>query len=191
MVYTAETDPQCYRGTTVLKNKLGLRTQDELDEYELAVFLTRADEPWPTGNLDYRHYKSLHKHLFQDVYNWAGKPRTIRIGKGGNWFCYPEFINSEMDRIFQELNNENYFIGLSPGDFATKAAHTLAEINAVHPFREGNGRTQLAFLSILAENAGLPFHEDVLDRERVIQAMINSFSGDEQPLADLIREIVL
>ncbi|MHC1551257.1 hypothetical protein [Phyllobacterium sp. K27] len=84
MVYTAESDPLCYPGTTVLCNKLGLQNQDDLDEAELALFLIRADEDFPYGRLDYPHYMALHHHLFQDVYEWAGQPRTIRIGKGGN-----------------------------------------------------------------------------------------------------------
>ncbi|SFU21066.1 Fic family protein [Mesorhizobium sp. YR577] len=190
MSYTAEHDPLCYPGTTVLKNKLDIRSQSDLDEYELAVFLTRADEDWPTGQLDYEHYKALHHHLFQDVYEWAGKRRTIRIGKNGNWFCYPDYIDQEMDRVFGVLSDKNHLIGLSVDEFAKAAAHVLAEINAVHPFREGNGRTQLALLSILAEHAGFPFDDDKLDRDRVIQAMVDSFSGNEAPLSDLIRDIV-
>ena len=190
MVYTADIDPLCYEGSTVLRNALNLRTQDELDEYELAVFLTRSDEPWPHGKLDYSHYCALHHHLFQDVYAWAGQVRTVRIGKSGNWFCYPEYIDGEMNRIFTELRIAGHFVGMTAREFAPKAAHLLAEINAVHPFREGNGRTQLAFLSLLTEHAELPFHDDVLNRTRVIGAMIESFSGSEQPLAQLILEIV-
>lgn len=190
MTYTAEQDPLCYPGTTVLKNKLDLHSQAELDEFELAVSLTRADEPWPSGTLDYDHYRALHHHLFQDVYEWAGRPRTIRIGKEGNWFCYPEYIAQHMQDIFRELKQTSYLVGLPRNEFAEQAAHVLAEINAVHPFREGNGRTQLALLSILTENAGLSFDDDALDRDRVIQAMVDSFSGDEQPLANLIFDIV-
>ena len=82
MVYTAEADPLCYPGTTVLRNLLDIENQDELDEAEVALFLIRANEPLPSGNLDVAHYFALHYHLFQDVYAWAGQPRTIRIGKG-------------------------------------------------------------------------------------------------------------
>lgn len=174
----------------VLRNKLDIQDQAELDEFELALFLTRAGEPLPPGDLDFVHYKAVHRHLFQDVYDWAGEARTIRIGKGGNWFCYPEYIENEMQRIFGELKDANHLSVLSPRDFAAKAAHVLADINAVHPFREGNGRTQLTFLAMLVENAGLPFNEQVLDRERVIAAMVDSFDGDEEPLAHLIEAII-
>jgi cell filamentation protein len=81
------------RGNLRSQKQDGVRRQDDLDEFELAMFLTRADEDWPSGDLDYGHYKALHRHLFQDVYRWAGKPRSLRIGKGGNWFWYPEYID--------------------------------------------------------------------------------------------------
>jgi cell filamentation protein len=190
VVYAAEADPLCYPGTTVLRNKLGIQNQADLDEVELALFLIRADEPIASGALDYAHYRAIHHHLFQDVYDWAGEVRAIRIGKGGNWFCYPEYIDAEMNRIFHDLAAANYLIGLSPRAFSVHAAHVLAEINAVHPFREGNGRTQLTFLAVLAEHAGFAFDDDVLGRYRVLDAMIASFAGDEQPLAALIADII-
>lgn len=152
--------------------------------------LTRAEEDWPVGVLDYAHYCALHHHMFQDVYDWAGKPRNIRIGKGGNWFCYPEYIESEMQRIFEALLVDNLLSGLPPKAFSANAAHILAEINAVHPFREGNGRTQLSFLMILAENAGFSVDTDKLDRDKVINAMVDSFSGDEVALSNLIHVMI-
>ncbi|MDX8531364.1 Fic family protein [Mesorhizobium sp. VK25A] len=189
MVYAAEDDPLCYPGTTVLRNKLNIGDQNKLDEFELALFLTRADEEVPAGNLDYDHYKAIHHHLFQDIYEWAGEVRAIRIGKGGNWFCYPEYIDQEMRKIFSGLAEADYLCGLAIEDFAVRAAHSLAEINAVHPFREGNGRTQLTFLAMLMENAGFSFNADALERERVLDAMIESFAGDEMLLAELILDI--
>ena len=190
MAYAAESDPLCYSGTTVLINLLDIRDQAELDEVELALFLTRADEPLPAGELDYPHYLSLHRHLFQDVYAWAGQARTIRIGKAGSWFCYPEHIASVMARVFRELGEPDCLADLDDTDFAKHLAYVIAEINAVHPFREGNGRTQLTFLAMLAEHAGFTFNADMLDRDRVIQAMIDSFSGSEAPLQALIQDII-
>ncbi|MER8866892.1 Fic family protein [Mesorhizobium sp. M0751] len=189
-MYAAEPDPLCYPGTTVLRNKLDIQNRADLDEVELALFLIRADEPIPSGALDYAHFRAVHHHLFQDVYDWAGEARTIRIGKGGNWFCYPEYISGEMNRIFGELASKNHLVASQAQDFAIHAAHLLAEINAVHPFREGNGRTQLTFLAMLAEHAGFAFNEDVLDRDRVLNAMIGSFAGNEKALVDLIAEII-
>lgn len=190
LVYTAEQDPLCYPGTTVLINKADIRNQDELDEFELAMFLTRAEEEWPEGTLDYAHYRDLHHHFFQDLYEWAGQARAIRIGKGGNWFCYPEYIDAQMEQVFAFLHAQERFENATPEDFARGVAHVLAEINAIHPFREGNGRMQLTLLAILADNAGHPFDMDVIVRERVLEAMIASFSGDESSLANLIEDVI-
>jgi hypothetical protein len=93
--YDATDDPLCYPGTQVLKNQADLEDQDELDQFEQLMFLTRSEEPLPDGNLDYEHYKAIHRHFFQDVYDWAGGPREVRTGKGGNWFCYPEYIDAQ------------------------------------------------------------------------------------------------
>ena len=184
--YTAEQDPLCYPGTDVLINRADLRNPYELAQFELEMTLTRADEPLPDGDLDYDHYKAIHQYLFQDVYDWAGQPRSIRIGKGGNWFCYPEYIDREMARIFRDLEEADQLTGLPREDFARQAAHVLAEINAVHPFREGNGRTQLSFLVLLAENASHVMNFDKLDPEGFLEAMITSFAGDEASLAEMI-----
>jgi cell filamentation protein len=187
--YAAGTDPLCYSGTTVLINLLDISDPRLLDEAELAFFLLRAEE-LPDGDLGVEHYLALHRHLFQDVYAWAGEIRTIRIGKDGNWFCYPEYIVTELDRVFAELGHPDVLAHLTSALFAEKISHFLAELNAVHPFREGNGRTQLAFLAMLTEHAGFAFNAEKLDRDRVMMAMITSFSGDEVPLASLVRDLI-
>lgn len=191
MIYTAEADPSCYPGTTVLRNLLDIEDQAELDEAEVALFLIRANEPLPAGNLDVTHYLSVHHHLFQDVYAWAGQIRSIRIGKGNTWFCYPEHIASWLEQAFRDYGDPDLVAELPIDEFAAKTAHLLAEINAAHPFREGNGRTQLSFLTLLAANAGYELNDDVLKPERVLAAMIESFAGSEEPLAALIRSYLL
>ncbi len=190
MMYGADEDPLCYPGTHVLRNRAGIKDAQELEQFEMAMFLIRAEEVWPEGDMDYAHYKAIHRHFFQDVYEWAGEPRRIRIGKGGNWFCYPEHIDREMAGIFAQLSAENRLIGLPAPAFAARAAHYLGDINAVHPFREGNGRTQLAFLTLRATRAGFACDEECLDRDRVMNAMIHSFHGNEGPLAALIAQMI-
>lgn len=190
LVYTTTPDPLCYPDSTVLINELGLQTQEDLDEYEAAVFQIRFEEDWPEGALDFEHYCALHKHLFQDVYAWAGEIRTIRIHKGDTTFAYPENIVASLIPVFTELADSNYLVGMEASEFAKSAAHIISEINAVHPFREGNGRTQLAFLSMVVDHAGWPFNEDVLEPETVIPAMIESFHRSEEPLVRLIEQLI-
>jgi cell filamentation protein len=189
-MYEAEADPYCYPGTKVLINKLGLKDQEQLDAFEAEITAQRAAEPLPAGNLGYRHYCAIHRHLFQDVYPWAGKLRTVRIAKEGSTFCYPEHIDREMRRLFAGLSEQKYLVRLDAAAFAKKAAHVLAELNAIHPFREGNGRTQLSFLTVLAERAGHPLHLERLDPKAMLNATIASFGGDEGALTELIGDLV-
>jgi cell filamentation protein len=112
----------------------------------------------------------------------------VRISKGESTFCYPESIDRESRKLFRQLGEAKYYKGLSARKFADAAAHFLAELNAIHPFREGNGRSQLSFLILLAERAGHPIHK--INPAVVMQAVIASFNDNEKPLADLILGLV-
>lgn len=189
-MYEAHADPYCYPGTAVLKNIPGLRIQEDLDRFEAAATTQRADEPLPTGRLSVSHYYAVHRHLFQDVFAWAGKPRTVRLAKGGSAFCYPEHIGREMRNLFASLKAARSLSGLSPKAFADQAAAFLATLNAVHPFREGNGRTQLTFLALLSDRAGHPLDLDRLEPEQFLAAMVASFGGDTLDLAAHVRRLI-
>jgi cell filamentation protein len=189
-VYETTSDPYCYPGTTVLINLADLREQAALDEFEHASALQRAEEPYLSGRLGVTHYKALHRHLFQDVYTWSGEYRTVRIAKGGSMFCYPEHIAGQMRRIFNDLAGRRYLRDRTATEFAKEAATFLAELNAIHPFREGNGRTQLTYLTLLAEKAGHPLDLDRMDPDAILQATIASFQGSEAELAGVIRRTI-
>jgi cell filamentation protein len=150
-MYDAVSDSYCYPGTTVLKNRANLRTQSDLDFFEEEATAQRFAEPLPPGKFDSRHLRAVHRTP------GPGALRTVRISKGGSSFCYPENFDREMGRLFADLAKQKNLSGLDADAFADKAAHFLAELNAIHPFREGNGRTQLSFMTSLAERAGHPF----------------------------------
>jgi cell filamentation protein len=188
-MYEAEADPYCYPGTTVLINRPGLRDRADLEAFEAEMVSQRFREPLPPGRLAARHYCAIHRHLFQDVYAWAGRIRTVRIAKQGSAFCFPEHIEREMQRLFANLAAKEQLRGLTARDFAERAAHFLAELNAIHPFREGNGRTQLSFLVALAHRAGHPLDAKRLDPNKMLRAMVQSFAGNEQPLAASILRL--
>ena len=189
-MYEVADDTYCYPGTTVLINKINTRRQDVLDEFEAEMTSQRAAEPTPSGKLDYAHYRAIHRHLFQDVYKWAGKPRSVRISKGGNPFCFPENIETQANKLFAALARKNQLRGLEPARFAKEAAHFVAELNAIHPFREGNGRAQLSFLILLAEKAKHPLDTNKIDPPVVMNAMIASFDGEEEVLATMIQGLM-
>ncbi|MBV9548187.1 MAG: Fic family protein [Alphaproteobacteria bacterium] len=181
-MYDAVPDPYCYPGTTVLKNRPGLKSQKSLDRFEAAITAERAEEPLPAGRFSAAHYRAIHRHLFQDVYSWAGRYRTVRIARGGSAFCYPEYISREMNSLFADLARERFLKGLDRKKFAAAAAGFLAALNAIHPFREGNGRTQTTFLALLAHRAGHPLDLERLRPKTFLAAMIASFAGNEEPL---------
>jgi len=189
-MYDAVPDPYCYVGTTVLRNIPGLREQSSLDAFETASTTQRAEESLPHGRLSVHHYRAIHRHLFQDVYPWAGRFRTIRLAKDGSAFCYPQNISREMQTLFSRLKERRFFMHLSPDIFAADAAHFIATLNAIHPFREGNGRTQTSFLLILADHARHPIDLEGLDPQSFLNAMIESFFGNELPLTGEIRGLI-
>jgi cell filamentation protein len=189
-MYAASRDPYCYPGTTVLINRLGLRNQSKLDAFEAEVSAERATQPLPAGRLSYAHYRAIHRHLFGDIYAWAGKVRRVRISKGESTFCYPEHIDREMRSLFRELAAQRYLRDLEVERFAARAAHFLTELNAIHPFREGNGRTQLSFLVELAERAGYSIPLSDLKPKAALKAFVASFKGNERPLRDLIGRAI-
>lgn len=186
--YDAFEDPYAYKGTTTLKNKLGLRDADQLEAFELEMTTIRASEPLPRGRYDTAHYRRVHRHLFQDVYAWAGRYRTVRTAKGGNPFCFPENIDAQMNRLFATIGAV-----VTAGDadiFVLEAAHFLGELNAIHPFREGNGRSQLAFIAMIGEAAGYPLSFDRVKRETFLPAMISSYDRLLGPLMAELRGLL-
>lgn len=189
-MYDEAPDRYCYRGTSVLKNLLGITDQAALDAYELEASTQRATEPLPGGRFGVRHYLAIHRHLFQDVYGWAGRVRTVRIAKDGSMFCYPEHIAAELRRLFAGLRAAGCFRNLPTAEFAGQAAHFLAELNAIHAFREGNGRTQLSFMTVLAAHAGHPLQHAAMEPGRMLAAMVLSFRGDEAPLRAALAELM-
>ncbi|MGA7343394.1 MAG: Fic family protein [Terracidiphilus sp.] len=175
--YDAFDDPYAYPGTSVLRNRLDIRDAGSLAAFEVEIFTLRADEPLPHGIFDPAHYRSIHHHLFQDVYEWAGQYRTVRTSKGGNAFCYPEHIPAQMDALFLSIRGGKAFAEKSRSEFLREAARFLGELNAVHPFREGNGRAQLAFLGLIGVTFSHPFAFERIERNAFLQAIIESFLG--------------
>jgi cell filamentation protein len=189
-MYESTPDSYCYPGSAVLINRLDLRDQAELNAFEAFITAQRGEEPLPRGRLGYAHYRAIHHHLFQDVFDWAGKVRTIRIAKGGSMFCYPEHIAGEMRKLFALLGAAQFLRGLPAEEFARRSAHVLAELNAIHPFREGNGRAQLTYLTLLAARAGHPLTLEHMNPDAMLAAMVASFKSDEAPLAALIMGLI-
>ncbi len=182
-------DPYVYPGTPVLRNKLGIRDARRLDEMERLLVVQRAREGIPAGNFDLAHLRAIHRHLFQDIYGWAGEIRTVEIAKGGQQFQFGRYIETGMADIHGRLAARQFLKGLGLAHFAESAAQIIGDVNYVHPFREGNGRTQLFYLAELAEHAGHPMDLPRLDAEVWIDASRRAHISDYAALAEAIRDV--
>lgn len=179
----------------VLKNKLGITNQQELDkkEADLSAFRLYELKNNPISNkFDFAHLKEIHKHLFQDVYEWAGESRTIDITKGHSVFCNRNHIDSFAAATFKEIQKDNKAMKLATGafknDLPAKLAKHFGEINALHPFREGNGRAQKVFIGQLAENHGLKIEWRKMDKNQLIEASKESMVREPELLTKLITQ---
>ena len=162
-----------------------------LEQAEAALVATRSYELSQTplsGQFDLAHLRAIHRYVFGDLYEWAGQLRTIDIGKGGHLFAHHAHIESAAAAIFKRLAEEEYLAGLDLTTFSDRAAYYLGELNALHPFREGNGRAQREFVSHLAHAAGYYLAWENMRQPDVLQASVESFKGDTSKLAALIRD---
>lgn len=181
-------DSYCYPNSRVLKNKHKITDLDELHNEERNLSILRERELLDSGingRFDFEHLKAIHRYLFQDIYDWAGEVRMVDIAKG-NLFCRCFAIESEAERIFTELKQEKYLKNIKAGEIAKRLAYYLAELNALHPFREGNGRTQREFIRQLAYQNGYFLSYAGITKDEMIEASKASFKLDYGPMEDLI-----
>lgn len=187
---TESTDPYLYPGTDVLKNLRDIRDSDILARFEAEATSRRIIQLINApvlGSFDTARLKAIHKHIFQDVYTWAGQFRTVNISKGDHLFGAATFVEPAVNDLLQKLSAENYLQAVDPKVFANRAGYFLSEINAAHPFREGNGRTQREFIRELGLHAGFEIDWSRITREQMIAASRESFqTGDSSGLAALI-----
>ena len=182
-------DPYVYSGTHVLKNKEDIRDYDDLHVFERMKTTSRMETLPDDLPITKDGYRAIHRYIFQDVYDWAGEVRTVDIAKNNSLFCHPPFIDKELDKRFKEINAENNLRGTKREDFADRAAYHLSELNAIHPFREGNGRTQRSFLVILGQQAGHQVDLQHIDPEEWNKASRDSFHhGDYSLLRKIISD---
>lgn len=177
-------DPYLYPDVPVLRNRLNIRDPAALDFAESDYVTFRIRQGAPLGRFDLAHLQRIHAHLFQDVYDWAGEIRTVEISKDGHTFQFCRFIAAGMADVRRRLAASDYLRNLRADAFADQV-----DVNYVHPFREGNGRTQLQYLKQLGASAG---HDIDLTRladgpGRWIDASRASHKGDYAPMAEMIR----
>jgi cell filamentation protein len=184
-------DPYCYPGTNVLRNIENIRDAEELTAFERSAAANRMEMLPDDFPITPDGYRAIHRYIFQDVYDWAGEYRDMDIARTDDLFCLVPYIAPELAKRFEAIRRENSLRGLSIEDFATRAAEHAIELNAIHPFREGNGRTLRAFLFVLARQAGHDIHMERIDARSWNDASRVSFrTGDTQAMCNIIADAI-
>jgi cell filamentation protein len=191
--YEYERDSKyCYPDSLVLKNKLGIRDADKLAEAErrsTAFNILEIKNKPVRGRLDFKHLCDIHRVIFRDIYDWAGKPRTVNIAKG-NPFCMSQVIPAYAEDIFAKLKSENFLLDTSADEMPERLTYYLSEINVLHPFREGNGRAQRVFIEYLAQCAGYYVDFSDVSGNEMVEASVLSFDKDYSTMIAMLRRIV-
>lgn len=188
-------DPYIDQSSGCLRNLLGIKDSEELSKVETSLVLNRCYELElisiynPSDKkFNFQHLQDIHKHLFQDIYEWAGQVRHVDISKDDTRFDMHQLIDFSASAIFYRLESQNYLKGSDATKFSKNAGHYMRELNQMHPFREGNGRTQRVFINLLAHNNGYHIEWKNISQKQLIEAYTKTGKGDPKPLAALIRE---
>jgi len=193
---TGNTDPYVYPGTSVLKNLRGIRDSSVLSRFEMDMTsrrLAQLAQSELSGLFDASRLRTIHACIFQDVYPWAGDYRTVSISLPGVTFAFHEFIATSLDQVFDALSDRLWAREPDLRRFAMNGAFLMGEINAVHPFRDGNGRAQREFIRQLAVHHGHSLNWSRVSMQQMYEASSLSFrrqdySGLEEIIYSAISE---
>ena len=176
-MYEPRDSVYCYPGTTILINTEDIKDHAKLKEFEenmVSLNLAELEEFGITGNFDSNHFVSIHKHMFEDIYPFAGLFRRENISKDNFRFAEWQYIESELEKLLINLKHENYLTGLDKDALADKLSYYLAELNVLHPFREGNDRSTREFIRQLALKNKYYLNFNKSDAEEILKASIKS-----------------
>lgn len=186
-------DKYCYKNSDVLINKFGIRDAKVLGELEddfTTLTIPLAYKFPIIGSFDLKHLQRIHKNIFGDIYKWAGEIRTVNISKGVQFCQYPN-IKNQFHVVYKELINDNFLMDMQNIEEAIeKYSYYLSEINVIHPFREGNGRTQRIYLNYLSRMSGYKLDFNKTTQEKMIEASYEGFHCRYEKMERLIRKCI-
>jgi cell filamentation protein len=189
------TENYCYPGTDVLRNKQGITDEIILTNAEREITSLRLlmiRDMQVMGRFDLVHLCSIHRFVFSDIYDWAGELRRGEfLAKENSIFCRGQYLEENAKNTFSKLLQENYLQNLEKEQFIERLAFYMSEVNALHPFREGNGRTAREFFRQLSLNADYILDFGSVDKKQLLVADIDAFNGQYAALIAILDKIVL
>lgn len=183
----------CYEGTTCLINNFGITDEKQLSKIEADITFARASELATSpikGKFDIAHYKSIHYYLFKDLYNWAGKFRTVNISKKGTQFAKVNELENLCVKCFERLKSKNYLQNTSFDSFVENIVDLYCTLNILHPFREGNGRTERIFISQLIRFNGYAIDFSEINSDYLMIATIQAAQGFTDNLTRIFKAYI-
>lgn len=190
--YGTGQDPYCFDNTNVLINKLNITDDANLEQAEQDITLaTRELINFTPPPYDFNHLKDIHRIIFSPIYQWAGEVRTIDISKDDTRFCNANRIEPEAAKIFANLDNQNYFVDLSKELLIKHLAILYDDINVLHPFREGNGRTQRVFFEHIMLNCGYGVDWLQVTKDEWLKANQRAYYGHHSLLEQIFERVIL
>lgn len=189
-LYEARNSIYCYKDSDVLVNKFDIHDNKKLEEIERKIVLAKLYElrqNHQIGNFDITHFVGIHKFLFEDIYPFAGLFRNENIAKENFSFAEWEYIEEQLKKLLDKLKEENYLQELDRNTFIKRLSYYMAELNVLHPFREGNGRTIREFIRQLAYKNGYVLNLKNINPKDMLYACIRSVVDTTQ-LENIISE---
>lgn len=186
-------DPYIDSRTGVLRNLVGATTYSELHKAEGdIVTLSEISLNNISHTVDLVELRKIHKSLFGKIYDWAGELRAVNIRKGSEeYFLNYTYLENGAKFVFEELSKENYLQGLKREDLVKRLAYFYEQLNFIHPFREGNGRTQRIFWQRVANKAGYKIDwSKVIGKELDDASLIGRVENNLEPLEIMFDKIV-
>jgi cell filamentation protein len=189
-------DPHYDYQHKILKNLPGFTDPILLDSFERVEAAEEIFDlqKYPVkGTFDSAHLRVIHARIFQNVYPWAGEFRQVNLRRSASYyFALVQFMETNLKSTLAKLAAENHLKGLDAAAFASRAAYYLGELNSIHPFREGNGRTQREFIRELAAEAGHRINWNRVTRSQMIDVSIESHNlGKNDAFAELIASAIV
>lgn len=181
------------KDTGILLNKENIQNYKELIAFESLCVANRCEQLHNNPiQIEYGYdLLKIHKFLFQDVYDWAGEVRKVEIAKGGRQFLPMHSFNSAFAYIDRLLAEFKAIEQPDKRSIAQKLAEILDNINFLHPFREGNGRTQREFIRLLAAQKGYCLNLNPIDNHSVYERyMDDTINGKTDDLTNLIYKLL-
>ena len=189
-LYKEKNSMYCYKNSNTLINKLDIKDRKRLQAYEAKITAVKQlslRQKGITGDFSIQHLKEIHKYLFEDVYEFAGIYRKENIAKGEFRFAEWEYIEVELQKLLIKLKDENYLQGYNKKKLANRLAYYMSELNVLHPFREGNGRTTREFIRQIALKNGYILNLKKISAQEILNASIKSIIEIDD-LASVLEE---